>query len=1726
MRTDWVRERSRSAQRGAQERPAEPPPPGATRPSAPPAAPPPPQTAPPEVVVVWKPLGLQGAALGQHGLQSRVAGRIRSIAASPDGTRVYAAGAGGVRYSENSGDNWVWTDPWDHGPDIVGDLPEASALSIGALGVGFGATPALDQVWVGTGEHPEPSRIEFRNASLSRTGVGVRRAVGPGHATWTGVDPTQVREAANLWGKGISALAISPDGAVWVGTDKGLFYRASPTSPAEALPVWPRVEFAEPEVGIADVVVSVSSPTDWIVWFSTVQGKVYRAVRGEWPALVSLGGGFPADSNRAAPVGRIRLAAAPGQNLVYALARPNRLWRISGATGSGVPVFDVPPHIFGSSVYSSPERAMAIAVCPVEADRLLLGGAEGDEGHAALYRVQVTLQGSRLSVGGGGGPEMVGYGVHPNVYCISWVEGAGGLTHVFVGTEGGVYRSQVSGDVWTFRDRNGGLSPLNISRLAGSERMEGEVLAGTQGTGAVELTSPAGWRVAVKGDASGVAIDPADSRRRIVDMGRSWQVTQDGATWRPTFFFVAPRGASARTLRRFSSLNRYDKFNEGKPAVIVHPDGTTQMAIGSQQIWYSESWGGPPPATGRRLPAAWVSLPSGRAPDLSSLGHADSYRDPALTSGPYDVRLLELEWADPDTLWGLSNRELFLLQRNPAGAWSRTVLAEGLSIGSSSVRESVTCFCIHDAAARTCYLGTNSTGVESTDRHVFWFDGTTKIDAGLHVDVSVYALLVDPRHREKVYVGTPIGLFRGTMTTHSGAPPTWAWEDLSIGLPESGVTDLSFHRDTHRLRVSLLGGAVWELDVDAAPGPLPQRVRLRAFAGDLRHRTFPADAQLAVPRRGATRPYVASSYEPVRWDESPDIRVRRAVESPSWLPSTPIAVRGAGERSYPLQALQAALRATFGPSAPGMGFDDEAFAAYIHPHLANGLSRTPRVTPADWGILTNRVPTALRGTLPLTDPTGAAVDPVEATTVVLDEPDPSGHASCAASHWPSLIDVILHVEQVGAAGSEPTRVALLRAPYDRLQPATVPLLPEGWAAELLADAARPTSTWTPAGWTWVESDAHYRTTVGAIDATSRRTLTFQASLPIGDWLLVAVVVHPAQPLSTSERNPLEAARLHHQIACRSVHVAPNPILLQHTFYEWHDAAPAPSLLIGHSEDDTKVILNQENELPVRKEALHLDFLERCVVVVGFVTDAAFWYGSWVITTESGRPVAEHPVYTRARLQARDPAARLNPSGTISMQERAWMWDGRDHLSAGAFVEPGHYFSVFRVVRDGSDHVTTTQTRIEVKGDPYRVTIVGRPKPDDMLRPMLSTPFSAAGERVAADAIITVHRGEETVGSTVFVGHGTLEDTHADGIALPRSTTWKGWVVNPPSGPSEIAIGDERSSAGHCSLRAASPPPLNPASLPEANRPWKSDVRLHAGAGAWTSEALSNGGMTVTPLAVSSGLPGLVWTGFTVRESSMGTSVLSPSLNELPFRNKQRTETRNDGLVVDTPEAPYIPPEGRPWHFQPTLQQAVWGGFRRQEIPTHPGVAHDAPGKVQVRARVEPYTSGSLYHVYHHAAVQGHHAVEVSATEWRVTLWRPRTVLRGWNGQLRSLLTDPSRMTGSWFVQRTHGGAALPYSDLLNPAGTFTEGLPVGRLERTWLLAMALPPGRYDAVLEYRIALGAGDAARDAWVPEGLMSDVLSSETPTSRAVLASEQIVEEGGARYLRGRSLLHLVTV
>jgi hypothetical protein len=587
-----------------------------------------PHTLPAGADHLWFPVGPSVMVGGQATGNPNVAGRVRDLQVEPTiGMRVYAASAtGGVWYSADRGDSWRPLDEWQESPDLAAVGNVANALACGAVHVIWGAPAdgSLDDVWVGTGELTGGAG---GSPGGQASGIGFLHAVGPATGgawsiekgaapTGPGADPTTLR------GHSIMRIAGDPgDPATLVaGTTNGIYVLSGGT--------WTRVAASLPG-GLypVDVLVTRPSPTTARIWaagYSTVQYTDVAApiVPGTVTALTNMAlpnvllvpppppppGGVAGSPERT----RIQFAANANGTTVYLLGRritaaaeklkqkAAHLWSVTASAtppaATGLP--GLPVYLFGERSDQS-GYDMCIAAHPTVAGRVYVGGSgltTSGEWNAALYRCETTATACTAT--------LIGVGVHADEHMIRVGPAAPTVPTkrtLWVGCDGGIFRSESDGDPGSFVARNDGLAVLEPGFVASHPTNAGLLAAGFQDNGTAVRVGDTVWKQTFGGDGGGLIYDPgapAPGRYFRQYIKADWESYPPGS--------IPP--VKRRAARVVGSLKTSESiesdasmFYSGADAISL--GGDTHLAIGSDRVWYSRDWG-----------RSWVTLPTATDP--------------------------------------------------------------------------------------------------------------------------------------------------------------------------------------------------------------------------------------------------------------------------------------------------------------------------------------------------------------------------------------------------------------------------------------------------------------------------------------------------------------------------------------------------------------------------------------------------------------------------------------------------------------------------------------------------------------------------------------------------------------------------------------------------------------------------------------------------------------------------------------------------------------------------------------------------------------------------------------------------------------------------------------------------------------------------------------------------------------------------------------------------------
>jgi photosystem II stability/assembly factor-like uncharacterized protein len=660
------------------------------------------------IPIGWQPIGPFAIPHGQTygsgpGSRPGVSGRISAIAVDPSNPNNILIGAagGGVWQAQDGG--LSWHPRTDNQP----------SLAMGAIAFDP-TTPST--VYGGTGE----------GNFFRRLGTGLLRST-DGGTTWT------MLATAPFVGTGFFDIIVDPLNGTHLlaGTSGGLFESAN------AGMAWTARRSAMTfDLSMHPGVLGDPNSTQEV--FAGCLDGLLRSTNGgtAWSSMTLPGA--PASFQR------IAVCHAPSDgNIVYVFASDGTngyLWRRTAFGGAFTAVSPLPADLStGQSWYD-----WFAATAPNNPDVLYLGAINVHKGIRSPADVWTWTNIS-------GKP--AGDSIHPDQHAIAFSPTDPNV--VFVGNDGGIYRSPDAGTAW--KSLNRGLCITELEYVAQHPQFEAWMLGGTQDNGTERFEGEEVWFHVQDGDGGDCGVNsslPYTCYHTFYGMGMERSTT--GGGW-GSWSWIGPNPPAG-----YSALFY--------PPLDVNGDVVAQAG---SSVFISTN-------TGTSFTS--VNLPAG-----------------AGVASALVIQSVTRIYA------GTNQGQIFRIDFS-GGAWQAPVALTTPRVGFVSDLEV-------DPANPSRLWATYST-LAGTG-HVFRSDngGTTWTDvsAGLPA-IPFNALVVDPANTNAVYAAADVGVFR---STNAGG----AWSSFANGLPNVLVKDLVFHAGSRLLRAATQSRGVWEIPVDQATMP-------------------------------------------------------------------------------------------------------------------------------------------------------------------------------------------------------------------------------------------------------------------------------------------------------------------------------------------------------------------------------------------------------------------------------------------------------------------------------------------------------------------------------------------------------------------------------------------------------------------------------------------------------------------------------------------------------------------------------------------------------------------------------------------------------------------------------------------------------------------------------------------------------------------------------------------
>lgn len=696
----------------------------------------------------WVSLGPTVVHHGQTAGEESVGGRVSGLAATTNGTTIFAASAcGGVFRSDDAGTSWrSLMDGFDVDPTTFA----ATSLACGAIAIDLNDP---QRIYVGTGEGDTNAIFRSRivNALPAYRGIGPIRS-DDGGGKWV-IEPV-ASGSGSLAGEAFFSLAVDPRDRehVIAATTAGLYQRSvSATGPS-----WRRRR----DGIFSSVVVARSGATTRFFAAKWGTGIVRSTDGSTWTDTNT---GFPT-----ANVGRIALGIRPSDpEIVYALISNVAggllgVYRLDGVGGRWTLVASPPPVLPSSQG----DYDLAIAVDPNNDKLIYLGGSffNADPFPGSVWRCQVQ------AVTGGGfkfsQKRSIGTHAHADIHVLALTPG--NSDELWCGCDGGVFLNRNPRGTGEFAGMNEGLSCLCSNFIAQHPTDPGILFTGLQDNGTAQTSGSPAWGHVGYGDGGYCVINWASPNQVLSFANGTVNRSTTGGTSHNDWFTVWNFAWATMTQPIVTT-----------PYTPATPGDAKWVAVGAgSKVYISKDFATSWPMT--------FDLPdAGSAGQVYALAFASTKR---LFVGTTRGRVYQADRSG--SVWTVKRID------NAAGG---SLPLNGL-IADVAVDWS-------DPTRGAIYVAFGGTG---DFRHVWRFNGSlwearsgTTPQTRL-LDVEHNALAIDDAHPGHVYVGADIGVWR---STDGGV----IWNPLQNGLPDAPVFDLQIHPTQRLLRAATHGRGVYEL---------------------------------------------------------------------------------------------------------------------------------------------------------------------------------------------------------------------------------------------------------------------------------------------------------------------------------------------------------------------------------------------------------------------------------------------------------------------------------------------------------------------------------------------------------------------------------------------------------------------------------------------------------------------------------------------------------------------------------------------------------------------------------------------------------------------------------------------------------------------------------------------------------------------------------------------------
>jgi hypothetical protein len=387
-------------------------------------------------------------------------------------------------------------------------------------------------------------------------------------------------------------------------------------------------------------------------------------------------------------------------------------------------------------------------------------------------------------------------------------------SRAYMGTDGGIYRSDDGGNNWTPMN-NTTFKATQFQSIATHPADRNIMLGGTQDNGTIKMNSDGSFRRTDSGD-GGYAL--FDRNTTSVTNAIAYHTTQAGGTnisWRRST-------NSGDTWTNFACGGNGIPCSEPVqfyPPITLGPGNPSPLYYGTQALYRSSN--------------------GTTAAQLISQRPITTDAVPPATPVPIPLTTIAISPQNDNVrLVGSRNGKVFATT-NGATTLTNVTTSALPPPNMNSVTRPVSRAVIHPNDQKTAYITFGGYNVQN-GRHIM---KTTNLDTSSGAapvtwtpsgngipDVPVNSIIIDQRIPANMYAGTDIGVYR---STDAGA----TWTPFSNGLPRIAVFDLSIQEQvttatTDRvLRIATHGRGIWEIAVPIPPGELTSAVSRKSHGG-------------------------------------------------------------------------------------------------------------------------------------------------------------------------------------------------------------------------------------------------------------------------------------------------------------------------------------------------------------------------------------------------------------------------------------------------------------------------------------------------------------------------------------------------------------------------------------------------------------------------------------------------------------------------------------------------------------------------------------------------------------------------------------------------------------------------------------------------------------------------------------------------------------------------------